>query len=170
MAQLVMDMAETLDRAEARPREKPRWLVDLEVAKAKVFDALSLEERAEAKAAYLAAHERAVLRKKNTLALAKQIFALHDDGRTVHEIAAAVERSVDAVIKFARARGVAISSSAAGIRRAVRLTIERENALRRMAIDCGKTPAEALEEFIAFALAEDAAVARRTLRVVRKKA
>jgi hypothetical protein len=170
--------AETMERAETRPRnpvmpqpkEKPRWLIDVEIAKAKVFEALSPEERAEAKAAYLAARERAEQRKKNTLAFAKQIFAMHDDGRTVHEIAAAVERSADAVIKFARARGVAISSSAAVVRRAARLTIERENALRRMAADCGKTPREALEDLIAFALDDDAAIARRTLRVVRKKA
>ena len=170
--------AETLERADTRQRnpvttqlrEKPRWLLEIDVAKAKVFEALSPEDRAEAKAAMTAARERAERRKKNTLALAKQIFALHDDGRTVFEIAAAVERSADAVVKFARARGIAISSSAAVVRRTARVTVERENALRRMAADCGKTPAETLEDLITFALDDDAAIARRILRVVRKKA
>jgi hypothetical protein len=45
----------------------------------------------------------------------------------------------------------------------------REGALRRMAADSGKTPAEALEDLIAFALDDDAAIARRTLRIVRKQ-
>jgi hypothetical protein len=130
---------ETLERADTRPldpvtlppREKPRWLIDIEIAKAKVFEALSPEERAEAKVAQTAARERSEQRKKDTKALAKQIFSLHDDGRTVYEIASAVERSADAIIKFARARGIAISSSAWAVRRAAGLTIEREEALRR---------------------------------------
>jgi hypothetical protein len=177
MAQLVME-SETLDRADTPPRnpvtppprEKPRWVIDVEVAKAKVFEALSPEERAEVKAAMMAARERSEQRKKATLALARQIFAIHFEGRTVHEIAAAVERSADAVIKFARARGVAIPYSEKFVRRAVRLTIEREHALRRMATDSGKSSAQALEDLIAFALDDDATIARRTLRIVRKAA
>jgi hypothetical protein len=95
---------------------------------------------------------------------------MHDEGRTVHEIAAAVDRSTDAVIKFARARGIAIAYSEKFVRRAARLTIERENALRRMAADCGKSPAQALEDLIAFTLEDDAAIARRTLHVKRRAA
>jgi hypothetical protein len=169
-------LAETIERPDTHalepvttpPREKPRWLVDLEIAKAKVFEALSPEDRAEAKAAQTAARERSEQRKTATRALAKQIFAMHDDGRTVHEIAAAVERSADAVIKFARARGIAIPHSEKVVRRTARLTIEREEALRRMAADCGKSPAQALEDLIAFTLDTDAAIARRTLHVRRQ--
>jgi hypothetical protein len=170
MTQLLMDRAETRPRNPVTPppREKPRWLIEMEIAKAKAFAALSPEDLAEAKAAMTAARKRAEQRKKNTMALAKQIFAMHNDGRTVHEIAAAVERSEDAVIKFGRARGIAIPYSEKVVRRAVRITVEREIALRRMADDCGKTPAEALEDLIAFALDTDAAIARRTLRIVRK--
>jgi hypothetical protein len=172
-----MTLLAEMDRAETRPRnpvtpprEKPRWLIEIEVAKAKVFEALSPEERAEAAAAMTAARERAEQRKKNTLALARQIFAMRDEGRTVHEIAAAVDRTADAVIKFGRARGIAIAYSEKFVRRAVRLTIERENALRRMAADSGKSSAQALEDLIAFALDEDAAIARRTLHVKRRAA
>jgi hypothetical protein len=168
-------LAETIERPDThtrnpvtpQPREKPRWLIEIEVAKAKAFAALSPEERAEAKAASLEWQERAKQRKKNTLALARQIFAMRDEGLTVHEIAAAVDRSADAVVKFGRARGIAIPYSEKFVRRAARLTIERENALRRMAADSGKSSAQALEDLIAFALDEDAAIARRTLRIVR---
>jgi hypothetical protein len=171
-----MTLLAEMDRAETRPRnpvtppprEKPRWLIDVEAAKAKAFAALPDADRAEAEAAVTAARERAEQRKKDTLAMAKQIFSLHDDGRTVHEIATAVGRSADAVIKFGRARGIAIPYSEKVVRRAVRLTIERENALRRMAADCGKSPAQTLEDLIAFALDDDAAIARRTLHVRRK--
>jgi hypothetical protein len=53
----------------------------------------------------------------------------------------------------------------------VALTAKAEAALRRMAADYdGVSAAEALEDLINFALADDAVVARRTLRVVRKKA
>jgi hypothetical protein len=153
-----------------QPREKPRWLIEIDVAKAKVFDALSPEDRAEATADRIAAIARAVQRKKSTRALAKQIFSKRDDGLTVYEIAAEVDRSADAVIRFARARGVAISYSAKFVRRATRMTIERENALRRMADDCGKTPVAALADLIAFALDDDALIARRILRAVRRQA
>jgi hypothetical protein len=77
-------LAETIERPDTHalepvttpPREKPRWLVDLEIAKAKVFEALSPEDRAEAKAAQTAARERSEQRKTATRALAKQIFAM----------------------------------------------------------------------------------------------
>jgi hypothetical protein len=162
-APLETSQAET-ERADTRPRnpvttplkEKPRWLIDVEIAKAKVFDALSLEERAEAKAAQMAARERREQRKKTTMARAKLIFAMHDDGRTAYEIAAA------------SARGVTIAYSASFVRRTARPTIEREGALRRLAADCGKTPAQALEDLIAFALDDDTAIGRRTLHVRRQ--
>jgi hypothetical protein len=50
------------------------------------------------------------------------------------------------------------------------LPVRAEAALRRMAADYdGVSPAEALEDLLAFVLAEDAAIARRTLHVVRKQ-
>jgi hypothetical protein len=45
------------------------------------------------------------------------------------------------------------------------LTIKREEALRAMAVDYGKSSADTFADLVAFALDEDASIARRVLRV-----
>jgi hypothetical protein len=53
-------------------------------------------------------------------------------------------------------------------RYAITGTIDRREALRRLAADYKASPSETLEDLLTFALDEDAAIARRTLRVVRR--
>ena len=52
----------------------------------------------------------------------------------------------------------------------MKLTIAREQGLRKMAAEYGKTPAETLGELLKFALDDDAAIARRVLHVKRRAA
>ena len=56
------------------------------------------------------------------------------------------------------------------VQRAVKLTMAREQALRKMAAEYGKTPAETLSDLLKFALDDDAAIARRVLHVKRRAA
>ena len=56
------------------------------------------------------------------------------------------------------------------MRRAVLLSREREDALRRLADDYGTQAMEALGDLLTFSLDEDAAVARRILHVKRRAA
>ena len=65
------------------------------------------------------------------------------------------------------ARGVKIAQSDISVRRALTLTIKREEALRAMAADYGESPADTMADLVAFALDEDASIARRVLRVQR---
>lgn len=65
------------------------------------------------------------------------------------------------------ARGVKIAQSDISVRRALTLTIKREEALRAMAADYGELPADTMADLVAFALDEDASIARRVLRVQR---
>ena len=65
------------------------------------------------------------------------------------EIADLVGRRPWTIIHFAASRGVFISSSALIARRAV-CPASREDALRRMAADYGKTAAEALDDLLTF--------------------
>jgi hypothetical protein len=67
-------------------------------------------------------------------------------------------------------RGVFISRSTLAVRRAVLLSREREDALRRLADDYGTQAMEALGDLLTFSLDEDAAVARRILHVKRRAA
>jgi predicted transcriptional regulator len=78
-----------------------------------------------------------------SLSVATQIFKLHDAGHTVDEIAAIVGRRPDSIRKFAAKRGVFISRSALVVRRAVLLSRQREDALRRLADDYGTQATEA---------------------------
>ena len=48
--------------------------------------------------------------------------------------------------------------------------VDQKDALARMAADYGTTPAEALGDLVAFALNDDAAIARRILHVRKKQA
>ena len=156
--------AETTESVASRPR----WLREIAAAKAKVFESLSPEERAEASQALLEASKRSKARNAAVLERAKRIFDLYLDGRTASEIAAAVNRSADSVRKFARARGLSISRSEAAVGYRVPVSMERRDALARMAGDRGTTPAQALEDLITFGLDEDAAIARRILHVTRR--
>ena len=51
------------------------------------------------------------------------------------------------------------------VHRAIKLTIAREGALRKMAADLGVPPKKALEHLVGFVLDDDAAIARRLLHV-----
>jgi hypothetical protein len=105
------------------------------------------------------------------LALARDIFALHNDGHTAEEMAAMIRRNPRWIRAFAAKRGVTISRSTTVVRRAIQLSVSHETALRRLSEDLGgKNPAQALAEFVALALADDARAARRFLRLGRKAA
>ena len=56
-----------------------------------------------------------------------------------------------------------ICRSETAARFAVDVTIDRRDALRRMAEDYGATPRQALDDLLTFTLDDDAAIARRTL-------
>ena len=142
-------------------RKHPSWLLKIIEAKRRAFDALSDEEKAAALDTQKERRQRARARRAQSLSLATQIFKLHDAGYTASEIADRVGRRPWAIIHFAASRGVFIS------RRAVTVSRDREDALRRMAADYGKTAAEALDDLLTFSLDDDAAVARRVLRVKR---
>jgi hypothetical protein len=144
------------------------WLVKVIAAKYAAFEALSDEEKAEAAEAQRLLRERARARRAASLALAQRIFSLHDTGHTAGEIAALVGRRSISIVQFAASRGVYISRSTLLTHRAVQLTKPREDALRRMAVDYGKAAHEALDDLLTFLLDDDAAVARRVLRVGRK--
>ena len=108
---------------------------------------------------------RSRARRRLMLGLARQIFTLHDNGATSEEIGRAVDRPARTVRAFAASRGVLVSRSATTVRYAVTVTVAHREALRRLAVDYGASPAEALEDLLTFALSDHAAIARRTLRV-----
>ena len=140
---------------------RSRWLVAILEAKRAALDALSPEDREEARLAQIAARARAAQRKEKSRALAARIFELLYDGRSVFEIAAVVGRAPTSVRQFAKSRGIAISNGAQKVLYGVSVAVDQRDALARMAADCGMTPAEALEDLVAFALNDDAAIARR---------
>jgi hypothetical protein len=148
----------------------PGWLAKINAARYAAYDALTKAEKAEAAAAREARRERVRARRAATLALARRIFSLHDSGHSASEIAALVGRRPISVISFAADRGVFISRGALVVRRAVLLTREREDALRRMAEDYGTAAAKALDDLLTFLLDDDAAVARRILHVKKRRA
>ena len=121
---------------------RPSWLLKIIAAKRRAFDALSDAEKAEALDVQRERRQRVRARRAASLSLATQIFSLHDAGHPLDEIATLVGRRPDSIRKFAAKRGVSISRSALIARRAVSLTREREDALRRMAADYGKTAAK----------------------------
>jgi hypothetical protein len=152
----------------ARPRELPGWLRKVVAAKSAAYDALSDAEKAEAVEDQRLCRERVRMRRAVSLALAKRIFGLHDAGHNAGEIAAIVGRRPISIVQFAAARGVSISRSTLVIHRAVQITKQREDALRRMANDYGTATNKALDDLLTFLLDDDAAVARRVLRVGRR--
>lgn len=151
-----------------KPRQFPSWLIKLAAGKRAAYAALSADEKTEAEEELRLRRERIRARRAASLARARRVFALHDAGHTVFEIAAAVGKPPRWVEYFAASRGVLISRSTAIVRRAVVLPRSREDALRRMADDYGTKPETALDDLLTFALDDDAAVARRILRVRRR--
>ena len=101
--------------------------------------------------------------------MAERLFTMHDDGTTLTDLAAAFNRSGGRIRAFAAARGVLISRSLKYVQRALLLPLEREMALRRLALDYGATPRETLVHLAVSLLAEDAAIARQVLHVRRKE-
>jgi hypothetical protein len=146
------------------PRQHPSWLLKIIEAKRR-FDALSDAEKAAALDVQKERRQRVRAKRAASLSLATQIFKLHDAGHSADEIAAIVGRRPISIIQFAAKRGVFISRSALVARRAVMLSREREDALRRLADDYGTQAMEALADLLNFTLDEDAAVARRVLHV-----
>ena len=146
------------------------WLVAVLEAKRAALDALSPEDREEARLAQIAARARAAQRKEKSRALAALVFKLLHDGRSVFEIAAVVGRAPTSVRQFAKSRGIAISNGAQKVLYGVSVGVDQKDALARMAADYGTTPAEALGDLVTFALNDDAAIARRILHVRRKQA
>jgi hypothetical protein len=130
---------------------------------------LSDEEKAAALDVQKERRQRVRAKRAASLSLATQIFKLYDAGHTVDEIAAIVSRRPISIIHFAAKRGVFVSRSALTVRRAILLSREREDALRRLADDYG-TQATELGDLLNFALDEDAALARRVLHVKRRAA
>ena len=152
------------------PRQHPSWLLKIIEAKRRAFDALSDAEKAAALDVQKEPRQRVRAKRAASLSLATQIFKLYDAGHTVDEIAAIVGWRPVSIIHFAAKRGVFISRSALVVRRAVLLSREREDALRRLADDYGTQAMEALADLLNFTLDEDAAVARRVLHVKRRAA
>lgn len=153
---------------ESKARQHPGWLFKIIEAKRRAFDALSDAEKAEALDVQKERRQRVRAKRAASLSLATQIFKLHDAGHTADEIAAIIGRRPISVVQFAASRGVFVSRSTLVARRAVLLTKEREAALRRLAADYGKGAHEALDDLLTFWLDDDAAVARRVLRVSRR--
>ena len=146
------------------PRQHPSWLfriIEVSVAPS--------TPSATRKAAALIRAEgtpSARARQARRLAVAShQIFKLFDAVHTVDEIAAIVSRRPDSIRKFAAKHGVFISRSRLAGRRAVLLSREREDALRRLADDYGTQATEAQADLLTFSLDEDATLARRVLHV-----
>ena len=152
------------------PRQHPSWLLKIIEAKRRAFDALSDEEKAAALDVQKERRQRVRAKRAASLSLATQIFKLHDAGHTVDEIATIVSRRPISIIHFAAKRGVFISRSTLVVRRAVLLSREREDALRRLAEDYGTQATEALADLLTFSLDEDATLARRVLHVKRRAA
>lgn len=111
-----------------------------------------------------ARRDRKRARRRVVRDLARQIFALHDNGATSEEIARAVDRPARAVRSLAASRGVPVSRSCTTVRYAVTVTVARREVLKRLAADYGASPAETL---LTFALSDHAAIGRRTLRLNR---
>jgi hypothetical protein len=112
-----------------------------------------------------ARRERRKARRAAMLALARQIFDMHDDGCSAEEIARATGRCSSSIRQFAAARGVVVSRSAVTVRYAIVVSTRDRDSLRKIAADRGATPTKTLGDLVALALGEDAAIARRTLRV-----
>jgi hypothetical protein len=146
---------------------QPLWRSSLAAARRSAFAALPECEQEAAKAASEERRARSSARKRVMRDLARRIFTMADDGATAEEIGAAVDRSPRAVRALAAQRGVLVSRSCMTVRYAITVTIDRCEALRRLATDYKASPSETLEDLLTFALDEDAAIARRTLRVVR---
>jgi hypothetical protein len=101
---------------------RPFWLQSVATAKEIAFDRLSPAEKEQALKDQAEWRKRAKERTEAKLALAKRIFAMHDDGKTAAEIGAALGKSAIAIVKFAAARGVLISQSPVVVHLAVKLT------------------------------------------------
>jgi hypothetical protein len=144
--------------------------LDWQRARLLAWTALSDDERAAIRAARDARKRRKAEKREADVDKARLIFKLSGDGRTAAEIAACLGCSVSAVRAFAAKHGMLVSRSAASVRRAVTVSADREEALRRLAADGRMPPAEAIEALIRFALDEDGAIARRVLHVARKPA
>ena len=139
-------------------------------ARVAALEALAPEHREAAAAAQKQARERRSARKAEMLERARRIFALHDEGHTAIEIARAVGRAHgNSVRQFAAKCGILISRSELIARLAGNVTIEYRDALRRMADDYGETPGRTFEDLLTFMLADDATIARRTLRVSERR-
>jgi hypothetical protein len=147
-------------------RKHPSWLLKIIEAKRRAFDALSDEEKAAALDTQKERRQRACTMRAQSLSLASQIFKLHDAGYTVSEIADRVGRRPWTIIHFAASRGV-FWLRAPLIARAPSPCPATGKTRQRRAADYGKTAAEALDDLLTFSLDDDAAVARRVLRVKR---
>jgi hypothetical protein len=133
-----------------------------------MLDALSLSVPLAAVETSEQRRARRRIRKRDMRELARRIFKLCDNGATAEEIGATVGYSPHGVRTLAAKHGVLVSRSCMTVRYAVTVTIDRREALRRLAVDYKASPAEALEDLLTFALDEDAAIARRTLRVTKQ--
>ena len=131
---------------------------------------MSDEEKAAALDVQKERRQRVRAKRAASLSLATQIFKLYDAGHTVDEIATIVSRRPISIIHFAAKRGVFLSRSTLAVRRAVLLSREREDALRRLAEDYGTQATEALADLLTFSLDEEATLARRVLHVKRRAA
>jgi hypothetical protein len=159
-----------LDASPSPKGELPAWRKAFRAAKEAALAEMPPEELTEYEAAQKAARVRAQHRRTIAAELTQRVVALLFDGMTGHEVAKAVGRPARSLVQFAASRGVFVSLSVLTVQRAVKLTMEREQALRKMAAEYGKTPAETLGELLAFALDDDAAIARRVLHVKRRAA
>jgi len=150
------------------PREYPPGIVSMIEAKRLAFEALSPEQQAEVRAAQQAARARALEKRAASKKTAQTIYSMIFDGARIDEVAKAVGRSVNSVRQACARWGFPISRSAAVVTLAVTVVDRAADALDRAAADYGATRGQMVEDLLAFALADDAFILRRTLKISRK--
>ncbi len=143
----------------------PKWMEAIIAGTAEALAKLPDEVREQMARDKAASKANVQRRRLESIERAKTIFSMHFDGSTLKEIAKAVNRAPRNVVRFAAARGIHIAQSEISVRRALTLTLKREGALRAMAADYGKSPADTLADLVNFCLDDGAHRARAVLRV-----
>jgi hypothetical protein len=149
-------------------RDYPPGIVTMIEAKRRAFEALPSEQQEAVREAQRAARERAFEKRAASKKTAQTIYSMLFDGARVDEIAKAVGRSIHAVRQTCARWGFPISRSLAVVTLGVTVCDRAADALDRAAADYGATRVQMVEDLLAFALADDAFILRRTLRVTRK--
>ena len=151
-----------------KSRDYPPGIVTLIEAKRRAFESLPSEQQEAVREAQRAARERAFEKRAASKKTAQTIYSMLFAGARIDEIAKTVGRSIYAVRQACARWGFPISRSSAVVTLGVTVHDLAADALDRAAADYGTTRVEMVEDLLAFALADDGLILRRTLRVTRK--